>query len=276
MDEQVASACSKMLLTDYHPPEMLQKCSISLIVIPQKCDTRYETVCSTQQEEECGVVNERVCQLVEDQECTLVNEEQCNVVEETECTIVNEEKCATVDKNECQIVTDTVEIKFQHFECFNPIIIFRSVTHRMSKSATLCKRRFARQWTMFNAPLLKRGNALSSTSASVRLSMTPREYCNKSKMMIFELRPRTEEVCEQVVENICRAAPRQACTTVQEQECSTEYEQQCASVPQETCTTVYETVCETSGKTDNIVDKVRVVRFCLTLLSSPDHETAQP
>ena len=129
MDEQVASAFPKM---------------ISLIIFPQKCNTRYETVCSTQQEEECGVVNERVCQLVEEQECTLVNEEQCNVVEETECTIVNEEQCATVDKNECQIVTDTVKIEFQQFECFDPIFISRSVTRRMSKSATLCKRRCAR------------------------------------------------------------------------------------------------------------------------------------
>merc|ERR1711881_433589 len=40
------------------------------------------------------------------------------------------------------------------------------------------------------------------------------------------------EVCEQVVENICRASPRQACTTV------------------------YETVCESTGKTDNLVDKI--------------------
>ena len=65
----------------------------------------------------------------------------------------------------------------------------------------------------------------------------------------------------------------QACS---DQECSTEYEQQCASVPQETCTTVYETVCETTGhKTDNLVDKVGVLCFCLTA-SFPDHETAQP
>ena len=65
----------------------------------------------------------------------------------------------------------------------------------------------------------------------------------------------------------------QACS---DQECSTEYEQQCASVPQETCTTVYETVCETTGhKTDNLVDKVGVLFFCLTA-SFPDHETAQP
>ena len=155
--------------------------SISLIITPQKCDTRYETVCSTQQEEECGVVNERVCQLVNDQECNIVNEEQCNVVEETECTIVNEEQCATVDKNECQIVTDTVKSKFQNFECFNPIMMFRSVTQRMSKSATLCKRRCAKQSTMFNAPLLKKENALLSMNGSVRLSMTPRKYRKESK-----------------------------------------------------------------------------------------------
>ena len=157
--------------------------SISLTIIPQKCDTRYETVCSTQQEEECGVVNERVCQLVNDQECNIVNEEQCNVVEETECTIVNKEQCATVDKNECQIVTDTVKIELQKFECFNLITIFRSVTQRMRKSATLCKRRFAKRWTTFSAPLLKKENALLSTSASVRLSMTPRKYSEESKMI---------------------------------------------------------------------------------------------
>ena len=152
--------------------------------------------------------------------------------------------------------------------------ICRSVTRPMRRSAILCKRRFAKPWTMFNAPLLRKENALSSTSASVRLCMTPRKYCKESKLK-SKLCPRTEEVCEQVVENICRATPRQACTTVQEQECSTEYEQQCASVPQETCTTVYETVCESTGQTVNLVDKVGVVSICLTP-SSPDHETAQP
>ena len=106
-------------------------------------------------------MNERVCQLVEEQECTLVNEEQCNVV----------------DKNECQIVTDTVKIEFQQFERFDVYSICRSVTLHMSKSAILCKRKCAKQLTMSNAPLLKKDNALSSTSASVRLCMTPRKYC---------------------------------------------------------------------------------------------------
>ena len=63
----------------------------------------------------------------------------------------------------------------------------------------------------------------------MRLCTTPRKYDKESKLK-SKLRPRTEEVCEQVKEEKCSVEEKEECTVKEEEQCRVETTEQCQQV----------------------------------------------
>ena len=64
------------------------------------CQTVYEDVCETVEDEECNTVNDEICEVN--------NEEQCQTVQDRRCSVSFSKTCSPGQEKKCDQVVDTI------------------------------------------------------------------------------------------------------------------------------------------------------------------------